>query len=194
MLCQWWLLGVRNKAHDNVPSWVPLCSHISHNSALIYSPKASSAIFLWFTIPALTTLLYFYRIIFKKNKGVNMNLYVSVHKEEQKAGEYLHPSAEFIFPSIVPPWYFKQCSLCQGEVVWKSRKKKRMNWHKGSFGCLIFVPFAFEMKGHERRQNIIKWLGCFKVQGQFLSWLTLLAEGLAILTPTLLFSMAVYST
>ena len=154
MLCQWWLLGVRNEAHDNVPGWVPLCvPHCYGNRGSLgffffFSPSLLKAAAFLFAIPAVAS--HFDVCIELSPKYImlcKMHLHVShantaVYGRRTKRGPAVYfPPPHSCFISWVPPSFTAAAAVqrSQGEA-----EGKKMNWHKRSFDCLIFCPLSFQ--------------------------------------------------
>lgn len=159
MLCQWWLLGVRNEAHDNVPGWVPL--RVSH----CYGNGSSKGFFFSFTegdccfffsyllcLP-LPLIWCLYTIICKIHNAVYYCIFTYLieiqwcMEDEQKNNRAVSFPQFCVSPTVVPPATVQPFSRSGCLEM----QKGKMNWHERSFGRLIFAPLAFKVKWHERR-------------------------------------------
>lgn len=158
MLCQWWLLGVRNEAHDNVPGWVPLCvSHCYGNGTGFPLTEGGCCLFSIcyschrHSFHVCIELSAKYIMLCNTAPLCISCIYGSVWKNNKRTTEQLLSFSCVFFPLLSPPPTAAATVQPVSRRGCLEKQKRKIHWHKRSFGCLIFRPLAFKVKWHERR-------------------------------------------
>lgn len=145
--CQWWLLGVRNEAHDNLPSWVPLVPHCYGNGTFLWGWLLPSLYLLFLSSPPHVCVEFPAKYIMVSNSGLYCLMQMQQYIAEQK-GTMEYSLLHFgVGPFIV-------LHSSSNSELWRSRMEQ-MNCHEK----LIWLPWCLA-------PHFSKWRGMKEVTHQ----------------------------